>query len=592
MLKEITRSLDKFFIISQQPLFLNLTEKQRVFVANRTQVVEYDKNDVVYKKGQKKNNLYIVITGRIELFHPGRKKNGRAHVFETLMKGDCFGLISLLTGRQHSVSARVLNDARLIRIGHEAFDEIVKEIPALESHFNKILSRRLREKHAGDKEIFQRTILAVHCPGDEKYASSYAASLGQALAGESGKKVAMLSFNKNVDSRLRQSGLKMIYMANPRSIAAVVSNLACEHHFVVIDLPGKLDAAERMVLKQADICHAICNNERKEIRDAVALLRGLGKSEKFEIKIVLKKAAGQPEIKGLDTNAFSVNVMPAGKKDYARGIRRIARELSGKRLGLALGAGGALGLAQLGVLDVLEKNNVKIDLIAGTSMGSLVGAFWASGFKAQEIEKILSTFDTRAKAIGLLDPVVPNRGLIGGQNVRAFISKYLGDRTFEDTLIPLRVVACDIEKRDEVVISSGKLVDAVMASIAIPGIFNPFVTEDGKFLVDGGIVNPVPISVLAREGVKRIIAVNSMPSPEDTMKATISRYTVFDLIVNSIYSMEYRIGKYAAEEADVYIHPIMKDAGWYEFYRIKEFVSFGRKKAGEALPGIKKLIRN
>ena len=96
--------------------------------------------------------------------------------------------------------------------------------------------------------------------------------------------------------------------------------------------------------------------------------------------------------------------------------------------------------------------------------------------------------------------------------------------------MPLKIVACDIKTRNEIVLSSGKLIDAVTASIAIPGVFNPHVTKDGMLLVDGGIVNPVPISVLSKAGVKRIIAVNSMPSPEDAAKTATKKQTLLDII--------------------------------------------------------------
>ena len=103
---------------------------------------------------------------------------------------------------------------------------------------------------------------------------------------------------------------------------------------------------------------------------------------------------------------------------------------------------------------------------------------------------------------------------------------------------------------------------------------------------------PVPINVLSKEGVKRIIAVNTMPSPEDVMKLAARKYTIVDMVVNSFYSMEYRIGKYASQEADVYLHPILKGSDWYEFYRGKEFAACGRKEARKKLPEIQKLARN
>ncbi len=589
MYREITRSLDKYFIVSHQPLFHSLTESEKIFVANRCQIVEYNKNDLVYSKGQVKDYLYIIITGRVLLFYPESKPHRRkAKSVEVLMKGDYFGLISVLTGKPHSLSARILNDASFIRIDARAMKQILAKIPSLAMQFNRTLTRRYREKDPGRKEVFQSTILSVYYNGDEDYTSNYAGLLGESIRKETGKKVTILSVNKHLSDEVKKKfNTKYIFMNNPSKIIPIVSNLACDYHFVILDLPKKIESVEETLLKQSDVCHIICDGEFADVKEGIGLAGSLGKTE--EVRLLLRE--GKNKVRPLENECKGLMAftLPFNKQEFKKTTGSIARFTSGKALGLALGAGGALGMAQIGILDALSKNGVNVDIVAGTSMGSIVASFWAAGYSAKEIEKIFSEFDTKSSNIKLLDVIIPRQGLIGGRNIRQFLTKFLGDMTFADTKIPLRVVACDIKTRNEEVISHGKVVDAIMASIAIPGIFNPVATKDGKLLVDGGVVCPIPISVLSGEGVKRIIAVNSMPSPEDSMKVSGPEYTIFDIIVNSFYSMEYRIGKYAAEEADVYFHPVLKGAAWYEFFRLKEFVKLGREKAAEVMDDIRKL---
>jgi predicted acylesterase/phospholipase RssA len=110
--------------------------------------------------------------------------------------------------------------------------------------------------------------------------------------------------------------------------------------------------------------------------------------------------------------------------------------------------------------------------------------------------------------------------------------------------------------------------------------------------VDGGIVNPLPVSSLAKEGISRIVAVNSMPSSRTSVKANDKNPSIIDIIVNSLYSLQYRIGKYSAQDADVYINPVLENSSWYEFYRGKEFMEYGELQTKEVIDDIKALFEN
>ena len=595
MLKEITKSIDKFFVVSNQPLFQNLSQKEKILIANRSQIVEHNKRDLIYNEGQKKDFLYVVITGRITLFHPEKHGKKEAAV-EILRKGDYFGIISLLTGRPHSASARVLNDARLIRIDSKAFDEILEKVPRLAIHFSKTLSRRLKRDYTTGKEIFQSTILSIYSQEDDKHSSSYARALGASIVKESGKKVACISINKEV-SKENPYGIKSkaVTIKKPEGINSVLGELTGVCHFIILDLSANLTKVEKAALRQSDVCHLVIDIDSASVKDAGLLLKKIGKP-KEEVKIILKEGRRPFKQKHYITiekllPGVLYATLPYEAEKYNKAIRRIARETAKVLVGLALGSGGAIGLAQVGVLEVLEEEGIPIDIVVGTSIGALVASLWTSGFTAKEVKKICTTFDTKLRTLGLLDITLPKKGLISGRKVRDFLTTYLGKKTFYDLKKPLRIVTCDINKREEVVISSGSLVDAVMASISIPGIFNPVASKDGKLFVDGGIVNPLPISVLSKEGIKRVIAVNSIPSPDDAVNISPRGQSIFDIIINSLYAMEYKIAKYSSQEADIYIHLIPKEGMWFEFYKAKEFMEFGRKKAIKVLPELKRLIK-
>jgi NTE family protein len=174
-----------------------------------------------------------------------------------------------------------------------------------------------------------------------------------------------------------------------------------------------------------------------------------------------------------------------------------------RRIGLALGGGGGKGSAHIGVLTALEALHVPIDVVAGTSIGGLVGALYAVGYRPYQIEQWFQ----RATMRRILDRDPTNGGFIGTRKIEQLLREAFGARTFDDTSLPLALVAVDIVRGTEVIIREGPLVDAVLASTAIPGLFPP-VTRDEQLLVDGGVLNNVPVDVAQMLGADRVIGVD------------------------------------------------------------------------------------
>jgi NTE family protein len=175
------------------------------------------------------------------------------------------------------------------------------------------------------------------------------------------------------------------------------------------------------------------------------------------------------------------------------------------RIGLALGSGSARGLAHVGVIRAIEDAGLEVDFIAGTSMGALIGAIYASG-KLDELEASFRDFDWK-KSASFFDVVLPKSGLLDGAKVSELVRAHIHDETIEMLLKPFAAVATDIVSGEEVVIRSGDVIEAVRASISVPGIFTP-VRSNGRILVDGGLTNPVPVSAARAMGADFVIAVD------------------------------------------------------------------------------------
>lgn len=175
------------------------------------------------------------------------------------------------------------------------------------------------------------------------------------------------------------------------------------------------------------------------------------------------------------------------------------------RVGLALGGGAARGMAHLGVLRALADAGVRIDCIAGCSIGALVGAIAASG-STDGLEATFKTFDWK-KTLSFFDMVFPRSGLIDGAKVTALVREHLPAAQIADLMLPFAAVATDLLTGDEVILRTGDVIDAVRASIAVPGIFTP-VRQGRRVLVDGGLSNPLPVSVARALGADLVIAVD------------------------------------------------------------------------------------
>lgn len=176
-----------------------------------------------------------------------------------------------------------------------------------------------------------------------------------------------------------------------------------------------------------------------------------------------------------------------------------------KKVGLALGSGGARGWAHIGAIRALEAAGIKIDYIAGTSIGAFVGGIYAVN-QLRELEAFVKEIDWKI-IVSLLDVEFPTRGLLDGDKIYDLIYSHVLDCHLEETNIPFHCVATDLLTQKAVVLKSGLMVDAVRASISIPGVFTPFNREE-TYLVDGGVINPVPVDVVRDMGSDIVIAIN------------------------------------------------------------------------------------
>jgi NTE family protein len=259
---------------------------------------------------------------------------------------------------------------------------------------------------------------------------------------------------------------------------------------------------------------------------------------------------------------------------------------------LALSSGGSRGLAHIGVLKVLMDENIPVDLIAGTSAGALFGAFFAAGWSWEQFEALIEEMKTvNSWANWDFNFSSLRTGFLKGRKARdKIINRWTDNKTFEDLQIPLYMVAADILTGDEVVFDQGSLADAIRASLSIPVLVEAWHYQ-GRYFVDGGIVNHLPASVLRERGADIVIGSSVIQPLRDSFAGRRDRTpSVFQVVFNMFSSMEAEVVKKQLPLIDVLIHHKVAAEHTLDFQNVNEVVELGEEAARQMLPAIKEAI--
>lgn len=268
-----------------------------------------------------------------------------------------------------------------------------------------------------------------------------------------------------------------------------------------------------------------------------------------------------------------------GDGDISRvGGHPVARQI---KVGLALGGGFARGIAHVGVLQALLTHNIPIDYVAGTSVGSLVGAMFCAGLDPFLVERAAERTNWRA----LVRLKLRREGLLDAEGLERFLLGNVGDLQFHELRIPFVATATDLNTGTEVLLSEGRVAPAVRASCAFPGIFLP-VRMGNRMLVDGGLVNNVPTTVSRRMGADVVVAVDlNRPAPEQRPPRNLLHIMLYSLAIVQRPQIIKQL-----QEADVLIQPDLNAYGVVEIERVREMVEIGRNAAEETIPAIRAAI--
>jgi NTE family protein len=657
---------DKLQILESVPLLASLGQELMKGLAEQADFVAAKKGDLVVRENDPGDALYVVVSGRLQAYTS--LKSGRERVFATYCDGDCFGEMPLLSGETHWANVRALNDSMLLKIPRADFDALVYRDPRVAVSFSQRMGHRIKELREEKHRAKWSTIISLYSSISGTGKTTLANNLVASLARETGEPVLLLDLTGKqrgipllkcerldfrsglglqdivVHSPLGYDRLNLDLVGDEREIpliAPIFGHLVKQYDYVICDLPNEASASVFACLRQSDKVFVLSRHDDQHLYRTRLLVEDFctrAGARGPEVRVVLTGVAeaGAPYVEEAESKldrpvSYLLRWIPESDvvhavdgtpyvigqpmEPYSLVVRRMARELGNVLVGLALGTGGARGLAHIGVIRVLEREAIGIDVVAGSSMGSLIAAAWAVGKSADEMEEIAKQIRSKRTFLKLLDPMFPGAGVFRGIKIYNFLESIVNGLTFADTLVPLKIVASDLNTLEEIVYEEGRLIDAIRASITIPGIFRP-VVNDGHTLIDGGITDPVPVQVLARAGVSKIIAVNTIPNTDEMKQRERSRHelssvsrkerrgvlhetgplvetptSIINIYMRSMHAMQSRMAEAACNNADVVIRPLLAGSVWYDFYHPERYIRCGEEAAQAALPQLKELVR-
>ena len=456
--------------IRNVPLFAGLSEELLQRLARQVREVRVPAGEWIMRAGQTADSMFIVCSGRFEVIDEGPPETLR----RVLRRGEIIGELALLLEGTRTASVRARCDAELLELGRDGFEALIQEAPSFALGLTRALGAQLAA-----------TRLPVAAPTLPQAIAVVALDAGAPSAEVAEWLADALSVHGSVVS-LSTGELASIDRAE-RDADRVV--LHCH------DAPP----AEwtELCLREADLVVAVSSGAAPETwQQRATALRGC------ELLII-----GAPVAGGLVDSLQAREVQVVARRGEGRGaIEAMARRLTGQSIGIVLSGGGARALAHLGVLQELHAAGLRFDRVGGVSLGSIAAALVAAGLTAEEM---LASFERNfIDGNPSNDYVLPAYSLVRGIKTRRLLHAELGDRRIEELPLRFFCVSCDLIARKAVVHRLGPLVDAVYASLAIPGVFPPVATKDGKLLVDGGVLDNLPVETMASKGEGFVIAVD------------------------------------------------------------------------------------
>ncbi len=585
-------------------------------LAAAAEAIRFPAGEAVIVHGETLGHLYVVGEGILaaEL----RDHHNLPIEVRRFARGDYAGEMAFLQGERASATVRALTDATVWRIPHAVLHEVANESPALMRELCRELAVRLSDTNKKVRQLRNGRLVVIAV--DSRVAGEVAAAAIAEAARLLGDAVVLVDRTGLVEGPdFRSPGETADSELEPalaHAVAAVAAHSAGAVHLgpphTAITPAVLMQAVAR--LRRADGLVVVCGEagwlkHSGVIDDADCAFLIEERAEPTQggetLPVVLVRPAGpgvppaRLSIFGKEHGRTVLRVVPhwsgpesgtsTARAEPRASIAWLARHILAKKVGIALGAGGSKGYAHLGALEELRALGVEPDYVVGCSIGAPVATAYVHGIPFATGRSWLDR--TFARSIRM---TLPYRSLLSSRLLQRDMDSYFDGVRLEDQPIPLGLVAVDLDARREVVFRRGPAARAIVASMAIPGIYPP-VRSGKRRLVDGGLLNPVPIRTVAASGADVVIGVKLtspvVDAPQGDDHRVLRAPPIVDTIQHAFEVMQWRIVLDGAAQADIPIEPVfLGTTGLRDFARADEFIEAGRAAVRRAEPSIRKWL--
>ena len=648
-------------VLTRLPLFESIDPESAQQATDMLMMKHFKAGDVILRQGEWQGELHIIRSGLVSV--TSTDASGNPVELDRLGRSQCFGEMALLTGQPPSAKVTAIADADTWVLSQLDFMALMTRCPALLRNISRIVSERLSttsgkyaarhlaqtvvllDSHGGIEGSVmcfnmavslarqtRKRVLLVELVGDSERVAPCSEGLGN-LADLIEDRARLRTHESPLNRGNGLCGLRVGRIApsqlennlQPADVLTVLSMLEPLYDYMLIRSSPGSDSVHRDVIEHADRLFVLVRHaELSQASHRLEFLRALPSAGQRAGIVVTNSPRGTtmsvakslgtelqwgiegilPEDMSLMHTGFNPPfVLSHADSPLSQAIDRVGRRIAKISVGVALGGGGAKGLAHIGVLKVLEEDGVPIDYLAGSSFGAFVGGLYAMGYDPSELKSVIPEILTPAALRTFLWSSLLKlsfASLLGGKGMERELERVFGERQFKNLRVPFAAVAVDLNAASEVVLTEGPVYLAVRASASIPGIFPPL-RSGNQCLVDGGVLNPLPIDTVTALGADVVIGVdvsNPIPLPawpgEDArpakdMQAAAPRHMV-GILRRVVDVMQIDISQKGSEKAAILIRPRFGPSSPYDFHRQEQFAVAGEEAAREALPQLRTIL--
>ena len=554
--------------LGRVPLFADLADPLRAALAERATTHRLGAGEYLFRAGDPADALYVVRAGRLEVIAPDPEQA----VVRELGRGSSVGELALLSESPRSASIRAARASDVVRIGKDAFDRLLREAPALSLALNRTLAEKLAAVRTPTRGARPLAATIALVPLDAGVPMRGIA-MGVTGALERHARVATLHGG---EVHRPENG------ADPAAVyGPLVDRAEAQSDQVVLVAgdPFSDDPWSRFCLQQADRIVAISSGGAPHPRAGdLAELRGADLAG-WNVEV------GSGALAVWTALLDPVESHTLHERDMQAGIERLGRRLGGRSVGLVLSGGGARGFSHIGVLEELLAAGIQIDRVAGVSMGAFIGGMVALGMDADEIDA--RVYEEWIRRRPLSDYTLPRHSLIRGHKAEQMLHRTFGTARIEELERGFMSGTADLRTGEQVIYRHGPLYEAVGTSISIPVLVPP-VVRGRRLLVDGSLVDNLPIGVMADMGEGPIIAVDLKASFEGPRRpaeedADAPLPGIGETLTRVLFSGSSNTSDAARRHADLIIKPRNVGVGLFEWHQLDRARESGRAAAREAL---------